>query len=73
MNLFVLENVKALLRGHGRPGLAKPLPTQCADFLQGAGHHGRDAVRGLSAPRFQDLGYFRWIAGTQVTKSVHGC
>lgn len=28
-------------------------------------------MRGLFAPGFQDLGYLRWVAGTQITESVH--
>lgn len=28
-------------------------------------------MRGLLAPGLQDLGYFRWIAGTQITERVH--
>lgn len=66
--------VKALSLGAAADGgLAEFLCTQRTDFLQGADHCRGNAVRGLSAPSFQDLGYFCWIAGTQVTKRIHGC
>ena len=53
--------------------LAHLLGAQAADFLQAAEHRGGNAVRGLSAPGFQDAGDLRWVAGTQIAKRVHSC
>lgn len=71
-HLFILEICKGTsLDAVAWGGLADLLRTQRADFLQAAEHRGGHAVRGLLAPGLQDLGYFRWIAGTQITERVH--
>lgn len=67
---LALGCVKALvtLQQSCSPEVPRP---QGANFLQAAGDGRGNTVGGLSPPGLQDLQDLLWVAGAQVTQSIH--